>query len=182
MEGQWFWGVVVRLDPVDDVLRSLERTVCGAGIHVQHVGTGHITLLYAPLRPEGSCASLAARARAAAATAAPFSVTLHGAGEFPTASRVVAWLAVESGIAELRTLRRALLDCVADVLPHPWIPHCTTLYAEDLTAYEPAQAGVRETLDEARVTATVDALWVAGFPASGHPASDLEYRLRIPLG
>jgi 2'-5' RNA ligase len=179
---RWYWGVVVRLDEADGLLGTVARVATGPAQHPQRPGTGHVTLLYAPLRGPGACDDLAERARDAARGVQPFTVELHGAGEFPTASRVVAWLAVERGISDLRGLRRSLKGCDTDVLPYAWIPHCTVLYAEDPPTYSEARRSVREVLDEARLTATVDALWVAGFPASGHPARDLEYRLRIPLG
>jgi 2'-5' RNA ligase len=180
---RWYWGVVVRVDEADAMLDALAaRAVRCPGIHVQRPGSAHITLLYAPLRGLEAADDLARRARTAAADAEPFDLTLHGAGEFPTPSRIVAWLAAENGIAELRRLRRALCDCDDDVLPHPWIPHCTALYAEAPTAYEPFRGDVRKILDDTRVSVRVDALWVAGFPASGHAAHDLEYRLRVPLG
>jgi hypothetical protein len=34
---------------------------------------------------------------------------------------------------------------------------------------------------DVEVVERVDALWVAGFPADGHPARDLRYIERIPL-
>ncbi len=179
---RWYWGVVVRLDQADDMLGAIARATTSPSQHSQAPGTGHITLLYAPLRGAVACDDLATRAREAAAGLSPFDVELHGAGEFPTATRVVAWLAIERGIAELRTIRRALCGCETDVLPHAWIPHCTALYAEDPAAYAPARQQVRAVLDGTRFTASVDALWIAGFPESGHPARDLTYRLRVPLG
>jgi hypothetical protein len=35
---------------------------------------------------------------------------------------------------------------------------------------------------DARVAARIEELWVAGFPQSRHPARDLRYVDRIPLG
>ena len=62
-----------------------------------------------------------------------------------------------------------------------WRPHCTLLYAEQPDAYPAVQATIGEVLAGARVEVDVDALWIAGFPATGHAAHDLEYRLHVPL-
>ena len=43
----------------------------------------------------------------------------------------------------------------------------------------PTRASIKLGAEE--VVERVDALWVAGFPADGHPARDLRYIERIPL-
>jgi hypothetical protein len=44
-----------------------------------------------------------------------------------------------------------------------------------------ARAAIREVADRAMIDARIDAIWIAGFPADGHPARDLRYIERIPL-
>lgn len=177
----WYWGATVRVDAAAPLLTRLADEVVGPGIHVQRSDTAHVTLLYAPLRAEGDCVDIASRVRLVAERQAPFKLVLSGLGVFATATRVVAWLGVEQGESELVALRDGLCNSARDVLPYAWRPHCTLLYAEQPDAYPDVQPAIGEVLAGARVEVDVDALWIAGFPATGHAAHDLEYRLHVPL-
>ena len=53
---------------------------------------------------------------------------------------------------------------------------------EAVSAYAQARAAIAVAADDTAVDAHVDAVWIAGFPQSGHPARDLRYVERIPLG
>jgi 2'-5' RNA ligase len=162
-------------------LTRLTATVAGPGIHVQRPDTAHVTLLYAPLREEQACNGLASRVMGVAAEQAPFRLVLSGLGEFATATRVVAWLGIEEGAEQLIGLRNGLAQCDRDVLPYTWRPHCTLLYAEQPDAYPSVRPAIGEALAGERIEVDVDALWIAGFPSTGHAAHDLEYRLHVPL-
>lgn len=177
----WYWGATVRVDGAAPLLTRLTDEVVGPGIHVQREDTAHVTLLYAPLRAEGDCVDIAGRALGVAEHQAPFKLVLSGLGEFATATRIVAWLGVEQGGDELVSLRDGLCNSARDVLPHTWRPHCTLLYAEQPDAYPAVRPTIGAVLADARIEVEVDALWIAGFPATGHAAHDLEYRLHVPL-
>ena len=177
----WYWGATVRVDGAGPLLERLAATVTGPGIHVQRPDTAHVTLLYAPLREENACNGLASRIRTAAAEHARFKLVLSGLGEFATATRVVAWLGIEEGAEQLIELRQGLAACDRDVLPYTWRPHCTLLYAEQPDAYPTVRPAIGEALAGERIEVDVTDLWIAGFPATGHAAHDLEYRLRVPL-
>lgn len=177
----WYWGATVRVDAAAPLLTRLAEVVVGPGIHVQRRDTAHVTLLYAPLRAEGDCTDIATRVRGVAERQPPFKLVLSGLGEFATATRVVAWLGVEQGADELVALRDGLCNSSRDVLPYVWRPHCTLLYAEQPDAYAAVRPAIGEVLSGARIELVVDTLWIAGFPATGHAAHDLEYRLRVPL-
>jgi 2'-5' RNA ligase len=169
------------VDAAAALLTRLGTTVQGPGIHVQRPDTAHVTLLYAPLREETACNGLASRIRSAAAEHAPFRLVLSGLGEFATATRVVAWLGIEEGAEHLIQLRKGLAACDRDVLPYTWRPHCTLIYAEQPDAYPAVRPAIGEALAGERIEVQVDTLWIAGFPATGHAAHDLEYRLHVPL-
>ena len=111
-----------------------------------------------------------------AAEQAPFRLVLSGLGEFATATRVVAWLGIEEGAEQLIDLRKGLARCDRDVLPYTWRPHCTLLYAEQPDAYPAVRPAIGEVLAGERIEVEVDALWIAGFPATGHAA----LRPRVP--
>jgi 2'-5' RNA ligase len=177
----WYWGATVRVDAAAPLLTRLADEVVAPGIHVQRPDTAHVTLLYAPLRAEGDCTDIAGRVRLVAERQEPFKLVLSGLGEFATPTRVVAWLGVEQGVDELVHLRDGLCSSARDVLPYVWRPHCTLLYAEQPDAYSGVRPIIGEVLTGARVEVEVDALWIAGFPATGHAAHDLEYRLHVPL-
>ena len=177
----WYWGATVRVDAAAPLLTRLAATVQGPGIHVQRPDTAHVTLLYAPLREENACNGLASRIRTVAAQQVPFRLVLSGLGEFATATRVVAWLGIEEGAEHLIQLRKGLAACDRDVLPYAWRPHCTLLYAEQPDAYPAVRQAIGEALAGERIEVDVDTLWIAGFPATGHAAHDLEYRLHVPL-
>jgi 2'-5' RNA ligase len=177
----WYWGVTIRVTAADPLLVSLQAAA-PTGVRVQHPGSGHLTLFYAPLRGRQACKSLAAAVRDVAAETAPFPVTLRGLGEFATPDRVVAWLGVSDGAASVAALRSALCGCDHDMLPYGFVPHLTLLYASPPAAYEPFRSVVRDTVEQAAPTITVTELWIAGFRAEGHPAVDLEHRVRVPLG
>lgn len=178
---EWYWGATVRVDAAAPLLRGLEETVVGPGIHLQRPDTAHVTLLYAPLRAENACTNVAERARAIAERQAPFRLVLSGLGEFATPSRVVAWLGVEEGLDDLKALRGGLCKADKDVLPYAWRPHCTLLYAEQPDVYPTVRPALTDALRGLQLEVRVDALWIAGFPTTGHPAHDLEYRLEVPL-
>ena len=177
----WYWGATVRVDAAAPLLTRLAANVAAPGIHVQRPDTAHVTLLYAPLREENACMGLASRVTGVAAEQQPFRLVLSGLGEFATATRVVAWLGIEEGAEHLIDLRRGLAQCDRDVLPYAWRPHCTLLYAEQPDAYPAVRPAIGEALAGERIEVEVDALWIAGFPATGHAAYDLEYRLHVPL-
>ncbi len=177
----WYWGATVRVDAAAPLLARLADEVVGPGIHVQREDTAHVTLLYAPLHAEAGCTDVATRVRGVAAQQAPFKLVLSGLGEFATATRIVAWLGIEDGVDQLVALRNGLCNSAPDVLPYSWRPHCTLLYAEQPDVYPTVRPAIGDVLDGARIEVDVDALWIAGFPATGHAAHDLEYRLRVPL-
>jgi 2'-5' RNA ligase len=180
---RWFWGVVARLDVAEDVLRDVGNlTRDQSGIIAQDHRTGHITLLYAPLRGRRAGDHLAEAVAETAKRHDPFDIAIAGFGEFTSPDRSVAWLGVERGGEEIDRLRAALCRCESDKLPHRFVPHLTLLYGEDTGAYDTLREPLTALVDRTRLEATVDAVWVAGFPQSGHPARDLRYVARIPLG
>ena len=103
-------------------------------------------------------------------------------GEFPSDTRPVAWLAVADGAERLTALRDALCACDDDSHRHPFVPHLTLAYGEEPAAYAAARDAIASAAEAATIEAHVDAVWIAGFPQSGHPARDLRYVERIPLG
>ena len=180
---RWYWGAVVRVDGVADALRAVARAAGDAdGVRVQDPRTGHITLFYAPLRSRSAAPEIAERARGAVGGIAPFDLRLSGFGEFASPTRPVAWLAVAEGGAGLEQLRTALCACDRDCHNHPFTPHLTLAYGEDAAQYALARDAVRATADAVDLRLRVDAVWIAGFPQSGHPARDLRYAERVPLG
>ncbi len=181
-DDEWFWGVVVRVDDADDLLRRLAELRRADGVSPQRPGTGHVTLLYAPVRGDDGMRVLADAARPIAAAARPFRLRLGGFGEFVTPGRVVAWLGVEDGTEELRSLRLALCNCDEDMLAHPFVPHCTLAYGDSPATYESVREAIRTEVDDERVDVEVRELWIAGFRRGGHPADDLVYSEPLPLG
>lgn len=179
---RWYWGVVVRVDGARDLLEAAAGLADDAGVRIQEPRTGHVTLFYAPLRGRRDAPALAERVRDAARSRAPFELVCTGFGEFASSERPVAWLGVAQGADHLADLRDALCACDEDCHRHAFVPHLTLAYGEDPAAY----AGVRDPLarlaGDARIAVRVAELWIAGFPQSGHPARDLRYVDRIPLG
>jgi 2'-5' RNA ligase len=178
----WYWGVVLRASPVDDLLRRIAALEPPPGVHAQAVGTGHVTLFYAPLRGPAGDADLARRARPVAAATEPFEIELQGMGEFVSAHRVVAWLGVGEGAERLRDLRTAICAIDRDSLPHSFHPHCTLAYGDDPAAYAGFRDDLRGAVDGQHIRVRVDGLWIAGFRAGTHPARALGYRLELPVG
>jgi 2'-5' RNA ligase len=181
---RWYWGIVVRADASRTVLEGLAATIGDEDgpVRVQHPQTGHLTLFYAPLRGRDAAPALADRIREAAAEATPFDLELGGFGEFPSATRPVAWLDVATGADRLHDLRERLCACDADDHRHPFVPHLTLAYGDDPETYARARPALLAAARDARLAVRVDALWVAGFPQSAHPARDLRYVERVPLG
>lgn len=180
---RWYWGVVVRVDGARDLLEAATGLVEGDGeVRVQDPRTGHVTLFYAPLRGRGDAPALAERARDAARASAPFDLVCAGFGEFASPERPVAWLGVSTGSHQLADLRAALCACDEDCHRHAFVPHLTLAYGEDPGAYAAVREPLAALAGDVRVEARIDELWVAGFPQSGHPARDLRYVDRIPLG
>lgn len=180
-EAQWYWGAVVRVDAARDLLTDLAAKVDGDHVRSQDPATGHITLFYAPLRDAGAAPQLADRVRASVAEVPAFDLRCDGFDEFPSATRPVAWLGITIGNETLAVLREALCSCDEDCHRHAFVPHLTLAYGEDPAAYAEARAAIRETAERAGVAERIDAIWIAGFPANGHPARDLRYVERIPL-
>jgi 2'-5' RNA ligase len=178
----WYWGVVVRVDGADELLRRLRHVRRPGAVVPQRAGTGHVTLFYAPVRSADGVAGLAEAAAPALAAATPFRLGLGGFGEFVTPGRVVAWIGVDEGLEPLRRLRRTLCDCDLDTLAHPFVPHCTVAYGDSPAVYAEVRDAIAGAVDGTHVEVDVDALWIAGFPRGGHPADDLVYRRRLPLG
>ncbi len=179
---RWFWGVVVRVDEAREALEDVAGLAGADGVRPQDPRTGHITLFYAPLRGRRAAPELAERARAAAAAAAPFDLVCAGFGEFASPERPVAWLGVARGSHHLADLRAALCACDEDCHRHAFVPHLTLAYGEDPAAYGHAREGLAQLAGGVRVETRVEELWIAGFPQSGHPARDLRYVERLPLG
>ena len=178
---RWYWGVVVRVDDAHALLDAVGAVVDGDDVRGQEPRTGHVTLFYAPLRSRNDAPALGDRVRAAAARIPAFDLTCAGFGEFPSATRPVAWLGIADGAERLADLRAALCDCDEDAHRHPFVPHLTLAYGEEPAAYAAVRDRLAETADRARIATRIDAVWVAGFPQSGHPARDLRYVERIPL-
>ena len=179
---RWYWGVVVRVDAARDLLEAVGAAADGDAVCAQDPRTGHITLFYAPLRSRNDAPALGRRVRAAAAATSAFDLTCAGFGEFASATRPVAWLAVADGAERLTALRDALCACDDDTHRHPFVPHLTLAYGEEPAVYAAARDAIAGAAEAAVVAAHVDAVWIAGFPQSGHPARDLRYVERIPLG
>jgi 2'-5' RNA ligase len=177
----WYWGVVLRASPVDELLRRIAQLEPPRGVNAQAVGTGHVTLFYAPLRGPGDDVTLADRIRPCAQVMAPFELELRGLGEFVSAQRVVAWLGVADGTEKLRELRSSICAVDADSLPHSFHPHCTLAYGDDPEAYARFRPALREAVTQVRIRMPVDRIWIAGFPKGAHPARGLGYRLEVPL-
>ncbi|MFM7551833.1 MAG: hypothetical protein ACKO7Q_03175, partial [Actinomycetota bacterium] len=72
--------------------------------------------------------------------------------------------------------------CYEERHRHAFVPHLTLDYGDDPAAYAAAREPRAHPSGGARVAARIEELWVAGFPQSGHPARDLRYVDRIPLG
>lgn len=178
---RWYWGVVARVDDVEPVLRDVaELAGDNEALRTQDARTGHVTLLYAPLRGRRAADDLAQAIAPLAATTSPFEITVGGFGEFASEGRTVAWLGVDDDGA-LDGLRQALCRTTRDDLPHRFVPHLTLLYGEDREAYARLRDPLRDLVGDTEVRAVVDAVWIAGFPQSGHPARDLRYAARVPL-
>lgn len=178
---RWYWGVVVRVDAARGLLDEVQATVDGEDVRGQEPRTGHITLFYAPLRGRNDAPALGDRVRATAARIPAFDVACAGFGEFPSTTRPVAWLAVAEGAERLDELRTALCACDVDAHRHPFVPHLTLAYGEEPATYATVRPQLAAAAAEVRIAARVDAVWIAGFPQSGHPARDLRYVERIPL-
>lgn len=179
--GDWYWGVVVRVDTARDLLRALGALVDGDRVRAQDPATGHITLFYAPLRDHAGASELAERVRSDLARVAAFDLRCAGFGEFPSTTRPVAWLGVASGQQQLAALRELLCDCDRDCHRHAFVPHLTLAYGEDPAAYAAVRTPLAETAADTTIDVHIDAVWIAGFPADGHPARDLRYVERVPL-
>lgn len=171
---------MIRVDEADPLLRRLGALAPPAGVLVQAPGSAHVTLLYAPLRGIEGAAELARRAAPAAARVPPFRLRLGGLGEFPTEARTVAWLGVEAD-ERLQALRASLCTTDDDCLPYSFVPHCTLVYGDNVPRYDAFRERLLAGAGEATLDVQVDELWIAGFPAGGHPARDLIYRLAVPL-
>ncbi len=79
----------------------------------------HVTLRFLGPTPEEQLSAVGAAVAAAAATAAPFEIRIHGGGAFPGASRPRAvWLGVTAGEPELAALA-ANLDAALEPLGWP---------------------------------------------------------------
>lgn len=179
---RWYWGVVVRVDGARALLEDATGLVADEGVRVQDPRTGHITLFYAPLRGRREAPELAERARAAARASAPFDLVCAGFGEFASPERPVAWLGIAAGSHHLTDLRSSLCACDEDRHRHAFVPHLTLAYGDDPAAYAAVREPLAHLAGGARVAARIEDVWVAGFPQSGHPARDLRYVERIPLG
>ena len=179
---RWYWGAVVRVDGAVGMLRDAVDAAGCDDVRVQDPRTGHITLFYAPLRSRTAAPELAARVRDAAAAEQPFDIRLGGFGEFASPTRPVAWLGIRDGADRLERLRAALCRCDDDCHNHPFVAHLTIAYGEDPARYAAAREAIAAVADAADIAVHVDAIWIAGFPQSGHPARDLRYAERIPLG
>ena len=180
-ESNWYWGAVVRVDEARGLLGELATRVDGERVRSQDPATGHITLFYAPLRgPEGA-PLLADRIRAQLAEVPAFELRCAGFDEFASDTRPVAWLGITVGQPSLAALRELLCACDEDCHRHAFVPHLTLAYGEDAATYAEARAVIRAAAEQAIIDAHIDAIWIAGFPADGHPARDLRYVERIPL-
>ncbi len=178
---RWYWGAVVRVDAAREVLTDVGQIVDPEAIRPQDPRTGHITLFYPPLRGRRAAPELADRLRADVAAMPAFDLELGGFGEFPSATRPVAWMGVRGGNENLVDLRSRLCRCDDDCHRHAFVPHLTVLYGEDVEAYAAARDAVREAVERHTLRLRVDALWIAGFPQNGHPARDLRFVERLPL-
>lgn len=180
-ESRWYWGVVLRVDEAGELLRTIGERVDGDAVRAQNPATGHVTLFYAPLRASEDAPALAARVRTAVGRIAPFDLRCAGFGEFPSATRPVAWLAIAEGQASISALRDLLCDCDEDCHRHDFVPHLTLAYGEDAAAYAEVREAIRDAAEHTATTTRIDAIWIAGFPDDGHPARDLRYVERVPL-
>jgi 2'-5' RNA ligase len=180
-DDRWYWGVVVRVDSAHALLTQIGALTDGEQVRTQHPATGHVTLFYAPLRGIEDAPALAERARAITRDHGAFEVRCTGFDEFTSPTRPVAWLGVDHGSTQLHALRAALCACDEDCHRHGFVPHLTLAYGEDPDAYAAAREAIRSAVTDVEIVERVDALWVAGFPADGHPARDLRYIERIPL-
>jgi 2'-5' RNA ligase len=179
---RWYWGVVVRVDGAEPILRGVAGLAGDdEALRAQDARTGHVTLLYAPLRGRRAADDLSATLAPLAEATAPFEIAIGGLGEFASDERTVAWLGVDDADGALGRLRDTLCRTTRDDLPHRFVPHLTLLYGEDPAAYARLREPLHDLTRGASVRATVDAIWIAGFPQGGHPARDLRYAGRLPL-
>lgn len=179
---RWYWGAVIRVDAAADLLRAVDDLAGCDDVRVQDSRTGHVTLFYAPLRSRNAAPDLGDRIRAAVARMPAFDLRLGGFGEFESPTRPVAWLGVRDGAEPIAALRDVLCGCDDDCHNHAFVPHLTLAYGQDPERYAAARDALRTAADAADVVQRVDAIWIAGFPQSGHPARDLRYAERLPLG
>jgi 2'-5' RNA ligase len=180
-EDEWYWGAVVRVDAAQPLLTAVAACVDGERVRAQHPSTGHITLFYAPLRAADAASVLAARVREDVARVPAFDLRCTGFGEFPSPTRPVAWLGIEQGTEAITALRALLCRCDQDCHRHAFVPHLTLAYGEDPEAYAARRDDVHAATRAQAIESRVDAIWIAGFPATGHPARDLRYVERIML-
>lgn len=180
-EQRWYWGAVIRVDDAEPLLAQISTRVDGERVRAQNPQTGHITLFYAPLRGSDGAGVLADRIRADMAQIPAFDLQCTGFDEFASDVRPVAWLGVTAGHEPMAQLRSALCACDEDCHRHAFIPHLTLAYGEDPAAYGAVRGDIRNVAEHAVIATHVDAIWIAGFPADGHPARDLRYVEQIPL-
>ena len=181
LDTDWYWGAVVRVDAAHALLTELATRVDGDRVRPQDPTTGHITLFYAPLRGPEAAPQLADRIRESIARVPAFTLRCAGFDDLPSTTRPVAWLGIAAGNYTLKLLREALCGCDEDCHRHAFVPHLTLAYGEDPSAYDEARAAIRDAAERTIIDQQIDAIWIAGFPAAGHPARDLRYVERIPL-
>ena len=87
----------------------------------------------------------------------------------------------DSATDQVHAARDLLCTCDRDCLPHEFIPHLTLVYGDHRGRYGEWRERMVEGLEGAELDVIVEDLWIAGFPAGGHPARDLVYRLPVPL-
>jgi RNA 2',3'-cyclic 3'-phosphodiesterase len=91
----------------------------------------HLTLLFLGEPSLEERASLEGRLRPVAGSAAPFTLTLEGAGQFETArAPAVIWLGVAGQREPLFALQRALSQALQLELDRPYVPHVTLARAK----------------------------------------------------
>lgn len=175
-------------EAVAGVVAQVREEIAGNGREVRWVRLDglHLTLRFLGATPDARLPGIEAAVRHAASGAAPFRVTLQGAGAFPPAGRPRAiWLGVSEGVDRLAALARGLEDGLArdgwERDPRPFRAHLTLARADGVRAGPRTVAALLRVTDGFSTSWEAAALTLFESHTGGGPAR-YEPLLRVPLG